>query len=476
MIRSSLFTRPALGLALALGLVAGGLTMAAPAQAQSKKKEKAPAAPKIAPTKTFIPAYNALKGGIDAAAKRSDVLAARTGVTSAESAYSKTRGTKARADAKTAYEGALTALGGTLTAEKGLLDAAYAAIGNADDRFLAGQLGFELGKVGFDKAMQRKGLSTMIESGKLPATDIARYQFYVGGLAYDLRDYAGARTAFQAAIAGGYSENGIEGLLADAYINDNQSGEGLKILQAAVAKQGDAAPEDWLRRGVVVAYKAKLANEAAGFGAKLVAGYPTNDNWALTVAVLRDLNKFQNQEQIDLLRLMERTKSFAETRDYVEYIQAADPRRSPGEVLKIVNLGLASGKLNASDVFVSEAKTSASGRVAADKASLAGLEREARAGAASAATVMAAGDAFLSYDDPAKAEAMYLLALNKPGVDLPRVMTRLGIAQTDLGKYAEAQATFAKVDGARAQIAQMWSAYAKGKARAAAAPALVPAS
>jgi hypothetical protein len=189
--------------------------------------------------------------------------------------------------------------------------------------------------------------------------------------------------------------------------------------------------------------------------------------------VVRDLNKYQSQEQIDLLRLMERTKSFAETRDYVEYIQAADPRRLPGEVLKIVNLGLASGKLSASDVFVSDAKASATGRIAADRASLAGLEREARAGAASAATVMAAGDAFLSYDDPAKAEALYLIAINKPGVDMPRAMTRIGIAQTDLGKYAEAQASFAKVDGARAQIAQMWSAYAKSKARAAVAPAPV---
>jgi hypothetical protein len=470
MIRSSLFTRSALGLALALGLTAGSLTMSAPLQAQSKKKEKAPAAPKITPTKTFIPAYNALKIGIDGAAKRADVVAARTNVTAAESAYGRSRG-KARTDAKAAYDGALAALGGTLSAEKGLLDAAYTAVGNADDKFLAGQLGFELGKVGFDKALQRKGLSTMIESGKLPAADVPKYNFFVGGLAYDLRDFAGARAAFQTAIAGGYTENGIEGLLADAYINDNQPAEGLRILQSAVAKQGDAAPEDWLRRGVVVAYKSKLANEAASFGGKLVAGYPTNDNWALTVAVLRDLNKFQNQEQIDLLRLMERTKSFAETRDYIEYIQAADPRRSPGEVLKIVNLGLASGKLNASDVFVSEAKSNASSRVAADKASLPGLEREARAGAAPAATVMAAGDAYLSYDDPAKAEAMYLLALAKPGVDTARVMTRLGIAQADLGKYAEAQATFAKVDGVRAQIAELWSAYARGKARAAAAPA-----
>jgi hypothetical protein len=475
MIRSSLFTRSALGLALALGLTAGGLAVSAPAEAQSKKKEKAPPAPKFAPTKTFIPVYNALKTGIEGVGKRADVTAARTQVTTAENAYKTARGTKARAEAKTAYDNSITALGNLLAAEKGQLDAAYAAIGNADDRFLAGQLGLNLGNIAFDKSMQRKGLLAMIESGKLPAAESAKYQYYVGGLSYDMRDYPAARSAFQAAMAGGYNDGGIEGLLADTYINDNQPLEGLKILQSAVAKQGDAAPEDMLRKGVIVAYKAKLANEAASFGGKLVAGYPTNENWALTVAVVRDLNKFQSQEQIDLLRLMERTRSFSETRDYVEYIQAADPRRLPGEVLKIVNLGLASGKLSTTDPFVTDAKTTSSGRIAADKASLVGLEREARAGAANAATVMAAGDAFLSYDDAAKAEALYLIAKDKPGVDMARVMTRLGIAQTDLGKYAEAQASFAKVDGARAQIAQLWSAYAKGKARAAVAVVPAPA-
>lgn len=473
MIRSSLFTRSALGLALTMGLATGGLTLSAPAAAK-EKKAKAPEAPKIAPTKTFIPAYTALKTALDAASKRADIVAARTAVTTAESAHRAARGNKARAEAKTAYDGTIAALGTALAPERALLDGAYAAIGNADDKFLAGQLGLTLGNLAVDKAMQRRGLNAMVESAKLPAAELAKYSFYIGGLSFDLKEYAAARTSFQAAMAGGYTEGGVEGLLAEAYINDNQPLEGLKVLQNVAAKGG--APEDLLRRGVVVAYRAKLANEATAFGSQLVGNYPTNENWALTVAVVRDLNKFQNQEQIDLLRIMERTKSFAEARDYIEYIQAADPRRLPGEVLKIVNMGVASGKLSATDIFVSDAKTTSAGRIAADKASLVGLERDARAGPATAATVMAAGDAFLSYDEPAKAEALYLIALNKPGVDLPRVLTRLGIAQADLGKYAEAQASFAKVDGVRAPIAQLWSGYAKSKARAAAAPvAPVPA-
>ena len=135
---------------------------------------------------------------------------------------------------------------------------------------------------------------------------------------------------------------------------------------------------------------------------------------------------------------MERTKSFLEERDYVDYIQAADPRRLPGEALKIVNEGLAAGKLNPADQFVTDAKAQASGRIAADKASLPGLEKDARAANATAATAQAAGDAYLSYDNAAQAEAMYALALGKPGVDTTRVLLRMGIAQADQGKWADA--------------------------------------
>jgi len=236
------------------------------------------------------------------------------------------------------------------------------------------------------------------------------------------------------------------------------------VLDAAIAKRGAAAPEDWIRKGIVVAYKGKLAQEAIGFSNKLVQGYPTKDNWALAIAVVRDMAQFQNQEQLDLMRLMERTGSWSEARDYFEYIQAADPRRLPAEAMKVIDLGISSGKLQSSDVSVADARSIASGRIAADKASLVGLERDARAANSSAATAMAGGDAFLSYGDAAKAEALYEIALTKPGADTPRLLTRLGIAQADLGKTAEAQATFAKVTGVRAPIAALWSAYAKSKA------------
>ncbi|MDE2436541.1 MAG: hypothetical protein KGM49_09800 [Sphingomonadales bacterium] len=463
MIRSTTLSRSALGLALALGVAAGAVVTASPALAKDKAAAAAPSQPKIAPSKPVMALYNPLKTALDNAAKRPDVVNARAAVATAANAVNSATTKSARATARTGYDAAVKALGDTLAPEKAQLDQMGAAATTPDDKYVYGQFAFQLGKLGEDKALQRKGLATAAESGKLAPDVAAEYNFFVGALSYDMLDFATARTALQAAINGGYNKNDVDSMLAEAYINDNQPAEGLKILQAAIAKQGKAAPQDWLRRGEVVAYNAKLLDQAAYFGSQLVAAYPSTQNWGLSIAVLRDLARYPSQDMVDLLRLMDRTKSYMEARDYVEFIQATDPRRSPGETMKIINAGLAAGKLSASDVFVTEAKNIASGRLAQDKASLPGLERDARAPGATPVIVMAAADAFLSYDDAAKAADLFQLALTKPGVDTAKALTRLGIAQTDLGQIAAAQATFAKVSGARKPMAQLWSAYAGTK-------------
>jgi predicted TPR repeat methyltransferase len=75
--------------------------------------------------------------------------------------------------------------------------------------------------------------------------------------------------------------------------------------------------------------------------------------------------------------------------------------------------------------------------------------------------VVAAGDAFLSYGEHAKAAGFYEKALGMAGVDTNLVLTRLGIAQTGAGNVAAAREAFAKVQGVRAPVAMLWSAYAE---------------
>jgi hypothetical protein len=460
MMRAKFFARTALGLALAMGVAAG---TASPIWAKDKPKE-APKETKLAPSKAFIPVYVAAKTAIEAAAKRPDVMAARQAATDAQTALKNAQGKAAKTAAQTRSDAAVAAIGPLLTAEKASVDKTAASATNTDDKFLTGQLQLSYGTLAMDLGMQRQGIQAQLDTGRIDAVNRPKYLMVMGNLAMEQRDYAAARAAFQSASDAGAAPGEALINLADAFIKDNQIPAGLKVLQDAVVKSGAAAPEGWMRYGIATSYKAKMPGEAAMFSNELVAAYPTKENWSLAIAVVRDLNGYQGHDQIDLLRLMQRTGSFSEERDYVEYVQALSKRGMPGEALKIIDQGVAAGMLKPGDEFVSDAKKESQARLASDKASLPGQEREARAPNASAVTITAAADTLLSYDMAANAEELYKLALAKPGVDATRVYLRLGIAQTDQGKYADAQASLAKVTDARAPIAQLWSAYAKAKA------------
>ncbi|MEP0029173.1 MAG: hypothetical protein ABJE59_09605, partial [Qipengyuania citrea] len=51
-------------------------------------------------------------------------------------------------------------------------------------------------------------------------------------------------------------------------------------------------------------------------------------------------------------------------------------------------------------------------------------------------------------------------AAGMAGAEAPMALTRLGIAQFDQGKFAEAEATFNEVEGPRDAIANLWAIYA----------------
>ena len=462
MSRAKFFTRTALGLVLAVGVAAGSAT---PVMAKDKQpKQEAAKDAKLTPSKAFIPVYVATKNAIEAAGKRADVVAARQAAADAQTALKNAQGKKPQADARARYEAAAAAVGPLLAAEKAAVERTTTVAINADDKFLAGQLLLSLGSMAIDVPMQRRGIQLQLDSGRIGAADKPKYLMVLGNLSMDLKDYAAARASFQAASDAGAAPSEALINLADSYIKDNQPAAGLKVLQTAVVKTGAAAPEGWMRYGIATAYRAKLPNEAAMFANELVGMYPTKENWSLAIAVVRDLNGYQGHDQLDLLRLMQRTNSFSEERDYVEYVQAATKRGMPGEALKIIDAGVTSGMLKPSDQFVIDAKKEAAARVGADRASLPAQERDARGPKGTALSITAAADTLLSYDMPAKAEELYQLALAKPGVDTTRVYLRLGITQADQGKYAEAQASFAKVTDARAPIALLWSAFAKAKA------------
>ena len=350
-----------------------------------------------------------------------------------------------------------------------LLPALRSSVSTADDKYAAGGMVYNIGRLTDDSAMQREGVAMMLESGRTPAENVSKFNMLAGQLAYNAQDWAAAQTYLLRAEEAGADIGDTTGLLTETYFAQNQNQQGLTLLRERIAARQAAGLEidqNWVRRGLSVAYEGNMPDEAVRYSVLYVTLFPSPDAWGDAIAIQRNMLDYQPQETLDLLRLARAAKVLRNERDYLDYVDAADFRRLPSEVVAVLDEGIADGSLQANNPYVTEVRGNANGRIAADKAELSKLEADARAAGAGSTIVIATGDAFLNYDQPAKAEEFYTMALDKPGADTPRVLTRLGIAQMRQGKAAEAQATFAKVDGARQAIARLWGAYAAGSASA----------
>ncbi|WP_435417554.1 hypothetical protein WAB17_11855 [Parerythrobacter aurantius] len=379
------------------------------------------------------------------------------------------------------------------------LPAMLAAASTEDDKNTAGNILLNAGGKFDDYAMQIQGLEMMIASGK--NNDRLGQLRYAGFQVYsNAGDMAKAREwliqasdlgySFEGKLTDGTSKTVTAGdlrvMAAETYFDDDQYEAGLADLLGWLRARdaaGQPIEESWVRKGFATAFNNQMGPQAADFGALFLKYYPSANVWADAITVQNGFFNYDAQETLDLMRLARRAGVLNPTRIdamqtdedrkqairaslermYLDYAEAADFRRLPGEVKAVLDEGIATGVLQANDVTVADWLGGANGRISQDKADLPALERDARSGS-TLSTVLAAGDAFLSYGDAAKAEEFYTKALTLPGADAARIQTRLGIAQVDQGKYDAAVATFAKVEGNRKPIANLWSTFAAQKA------------
>lgn len=348
------------------------------------------------------------------------------------------------------------------------------SVKNPLDRKIYGQWEYMVGHMAGNDEVATKGLQNMLDSGRLEPDLMNQVSAMLGQTAYQNKDYARAIKVLTPMLSQPTVQDVIPEMVAEAYASMGQPKDGLAAIKTAIAAREAAkatVPVDWYNRGNRIAYGAKLNAESIEWAQLLVAAYPSAINWLQATQLVRNgTTNFTSQEELDISRLMEQTGAldleakYVE-REYVAYLQAIDARRYPGEAVRIAEKGIKAGVLKPEDTFVKDVLAQARPRIAADKASLPGLAKEANA-APTGRVADAAGDTYLSYDDGAKADEMYTLALAKGGVDAnkDRILTRLGIAQIEEGKFAEAKATLAKVAGPRAAIAQLWTIFAGQKA------------
>ncbi len=344
-----------------------------------------------------------------------------------------------------------------------------------DEKSATGAMMYNSGIISKDPALQMQGADLMIGSGKLTTDEAGKYNVVAAQLSAQLKQYDKARAYLQTAIDLKYTGQGgtptdLQISLADLYLNEGRTADGLKVLSDVIAArkaEGVAVEERIYQRGVKLAYDGEIVPQVYEFSRNWVADYPTADNWRDTINIVRNLNDFELPVMLDLLRLGKQVGVLKDKNDYVTYIEAANPRRLPAEVKAVIDEANAKGVIpKGSDSWVEEQAKSANNFVNEDRTALPVLERDANASAAQLSTVLAAGDSFLSRSEYAKAAAFYQKALGMPGADRNLLQTRLGIAQIGLGQSDAARETLGKVEGPRALVAQLWAAYAGQKVAA----------
>ncbi|OGS55398.1 MAG: hypothetical protein A3J40_00950, partial [Erythrobacter sp. RIFCSPHIGHO2_12_FULL_63_10] len=381
-----------LAIALVTGTAVATTGFAEPAFAQKKKDKKEAVKPQY--TKEFVAAYQPVEQGLNAPAP-------------------------------------------DFAALKAMLPGVTALAVSPDEKMAAGNVVYNIGAKSNDQALQLQGMKLMLASGKVAPEQAGQYNFIAYQLSTIANAHGEARTYLQAAMDANFSSANITPdqlrvNMAESFFSENRFTEGLDYLSRGIAQrkaEGQVVDEQWYRRGLTVAYNNEIQPQVYDFAAMWIGDYPSATNWRDAINIARNLNTFEAGELLDLLRLSFRVGAMQEKFEFIEYIEAADPRRLPKEVETLIQNGYAKGRISKDDIFVADSLRMATSRLAADRADLPALERDARAANAGLRTVVAAGDTFLNYGDAVKAEEFFTKSLGIAGVDTQLVLTRLGISQ-----------------------------------------------
>jgi len=348
--------------------------------------------------------------------------------------------------------------GGDHAGALALLDQARALPNqNADDRYIIAMLSLNSALETKNNALIESSLEGAVASGKLPPEDVLKFQRNIGAMALQRNDYAKAAAVFEQLAAANPNDPQLLVEIAELQRRQNQNQKAVATLQQAIRVAeagGQKADESWYRRALAIAYDSKLPAETVATSEALVRAYPNPVNWRDVLVIFRDSGRFDDQGNLDILRLLRANNALAGERDFVEYAETAAVRGLPGEAKAVLDEGLAKGALKPGSAVVRELTASVSPRIAADRNSLPGLEKEAR-GAANGRLALGLADAHLGYGNYAKAAEFYRLAIQKGGIDANTANTRLGLALGRSGDKAGAEAALKAVSGApREQLAR----------------------
>ena len=249
-----------------------------------------------------------------------------------------------------------------------------------------------------------------------------------------------------------------------AYFRENYSDAAnyMKEAVAVTAAAGKKPDENWLL--ILQSSYSKLKNNPGITEAttELVRYYPRKEHWNTLSQDLLARAAGKDRQILQVFRLLYQVDAMDGADDFTEAASVATLLGFPGEAVDYMEKGYATGVLETSgDKAKSQALLAESKRLAAaDQKTLPQFEKEALAAKAGEAEVKL-GEAFLSYDQPAKGLEAIQRGIGKGGVKNPdEANLSLGRAYILTKNNPEALKAFALVKSPEyAQLAQLWSIY-----------------
>ena len=345
------------------------------------------------------------------------------------------------------------------------LPAAVAAAQSPDARYAVGRFQLEIGLGTSNVAMQAQGLDNLIASGQVPAADLPVIYRNQAVLANNAGQKAKAEAAF--AKVAELTPNDPEALINLAQIKNDlrKPKEAVPLITRAIEMKraaGQPVDESWYKYALKMAFDGRsdpaLRQTSVTLSRQLVAAYPTKENWRDALLIFRDSSSLDPAAELDVLRFMRASGALAGERDWFDLADGLYRAGNYGEAKAVLDDGVARKMIDPRKAAFAELIRLNSARLNGDRASLAGEETKAMAGA-SGALALKIGDAFYGYGEHAKALALYRAALTKGGVDANLVNTRIAMAQLASGDRAGAEATFKALTGTRGDLGAFWVAW-----------------
>jgi hypothetical protein len=369
-----------------------------------------------------------------------------------------------------------------LPASVASLASVKASVMNDDDRYEAGGFVFNVGSQSKDIKIQMEGLDMMLASASTPAELRPKYTYFRGAFAYDMKDYAGAETFMNQAIALGYAENDVLYLIANAQSQQKKYPEASASIKQAIttkAAAGKAVPSIWYAQAKSYASKQKDRSGEIYWGKELIKIDQSPEAYHDALFPFLSYTELSVPELLDVFRLARESKALLFSQEFKGYVEAADRKRSPAEVLTVIDEGVAKGVFDLADRSIADDVADAK----LNKVELAknwdSDEQYARK-QSSGTQAMLFADRIYAFGEYARAATMYQVAvekgglINKEGANVnDQAVMRLAISKVKLNDLMGAKAELAKItDPKRKMIAEYWDIYVTQQ-MAKAAPAVV---